>query len=217
MEAPPLEPIVPLQPIAPPPPTPQETIDVLGNQDLMALVTGQFSQAESRRLQRVSTQVRDAVQGARQQELNALATDPRVQQLALRVRSHLQKPVVRTGVYWDTAPLLAPPTTDVERVVDTIAQGDLLRVPDQTRRDVLLDFRHAAMSSDNPRATSRPLLLDRLGRPIERGREFEGVPDSVQGPVDIRRPDHEQFVQGTAPPPIDERPDRKRDYLVPGR
>ena len=72
MEAPPLEPIVPLQPIAPPPPTPQETIDVLGNQDLMALVTGKFSQAESRRLQRVSTQVRDAVQGARQQELGGI-------------------------------------------------------------------------------------------------------------------------------------------------
>ena len=114
MEGPTTEPIVPLQPIAPPPPTPQETIDVLGNRDLLALVTGQFSQAESRRLQRVSTQVRDAVQGARQQELNALATDPRMQQLALRVRSHLQKPVVKTGIYWDRAPPLAPPTTDLE-------------------------------------------------------------------------------------------------------
>jgi len=68
---------------------------------------------------------------------------------------------------------------------------------------------------DNPRATTRPSLIDRLGRPIERGREFEGVPDNVQGPVDVRRPDHEQFEQGTAPLPIDQRPDRKRDYLVP--
>ena len=79
----------------------------------------------------------------------------------------------------------------------------------------MLDFRHAAMSMDNPRATTRPSLIDRLGRPIERGREFEGVPDNVQGPVDVRRPDHEQFEQGTAPLPIDQRPDRKRDYLVP--
>ena len=102
-------------------------------------------------------------------------------------------------------------------VIDTFAQGALLRVPDDTRRDLLLDFRHAAISTDNPRATSRPRLIDRLGRPIERDRDFEGVPDSVQGPVDIRRPDHEQFVQGTAPPPIDERPERMRDYLVPGR
>ena len=140
-----------------------------------------------------------------------------MQQLALRVKSHLQKPVVRTGVYWDTTPLLAPPTTDVERAVDAFAQSELLTVPDDTRRDVLLDFRHAAMSTDNPRATSQPLLLDRLGRPIERGRDFEGVPDGVQGPVDTRRPDHEQFAQGAAPPPIDERPGRMRDYMVPGR
>lgn len=111
--------------------------------------------------------------------------------------------------------LLAPPTTDVERAADLLAQGDLIRVPDRARREVLLDFRHAAMSTDNPRATTRPRLVDRLGRPIERGREFEGVPDNVQGPVDVRRPDHEQFEQGTAPLPIDQRPDRKRDYLVP--
>ena len=120
-------------------------------------------------------------------------------------------------LYWDTTPLLSPPTTDVEWAVDAFAQSELLTVPDDTRRDVLLDFRHAAMSTDNPRATSQPLLLDRLGRPIERGRDFEGVPDGVQGPVDIRRPDHEQFVQGAAPPPIDERPGRMRDYMVPGR
>ena len=73
----------------------------------------------------------------------------------------------------------------------------------------------AKTEKKDPRATTRPRLVDRLGRPIERGREFEGVPDNIQGPVDVRRPDHEQFEQGTAPLPIDQRPDRKRDYLVP--
>ena len=211
MEGPTAEPIVPLQPIAPPPPTPQETIDVLGNQDLMSLVIGQFSHAESQRLQRVSTQVRDAVQGARQQELNVLATDPRVQQLALRVRSHLQKPVVRTGMYWDRTPLLGPPTTDLEVVLDEGAKAYCC-TPDAERRETLLNIRHAVLSNDNPRASKRPQLVDRLGRQIERGRKFEGVPDNVQGPVDLRRPDHEQFEQGTVPVPISERPDRRRDY-----
>ena len=145
-----------------------------------------------------------------------MATDPRVQQLALRVRSHLQKPVVRTGMYWDRAPLLAPPTTDLEVAVDEGARA-FCCASDTDRRESLLTIRHAAMSNDNPRASKRPQLVDRLGRQIERGREFEGVPDNIQGPVDVRRPDHEQFEQGTAPLPIDQRPDRKRDYLVPGR
>ena len=77
-----------------------------------------------------------------------------------------------------------------------------------------LFMRHAALSNDNPRASKRPQLVDRLGRQIERGRAFEGVPDSVQGPVDLRRADHEQ---GTAPTPIGERPDRRRDYPGVGR
>ena len=34
----------------------------------------------------------------------------------------------------------------------------------------------------------------------------------VQGPVDVRRPDHEQFEQGVQPPPVGQRPDRRRAY-----
>eukprot|EP01047_Picozoa_sp_COSAG01_P078296 COSAG01_NODE_14416_length_1456_cov_1.633014_3_plen_40_part_01 len=39
----------------------------------------------------------DAVRTANERRLQDIGGDPRVQQLALRVRSHLQKPVVRTG------------------------------------------------------------------------------------------------------------------------
>eukprot|EP01046_Picozoa_sp_COSAG06_P087998 COSAG06_NODE_34450_length_474_cov_0.949333_1_plen_119_part_10 len=119
MDAPSLQPIVPLQPIAPPPPTPEETIRVLSDPGLLANIAGTLGTAETRRLELVSTQVRQASEGAQQLRLHELGQDPRVQQLALRVKSHLQKPVVRTGIHWDATPLLARPTTDVERVIDT--------------------------------------------------------------------------------------------------
>ena len=90
--------------------------------------------------------------------------------------------------------------------------GDVADVSARQRRHTLLDLRHAALSADNPRATTQPNLVDRLGRSIERGRSFEGVPDDVQGPVDVRRPDHEQFEQGVQPPPVGQRPDRRRAY-----
>jgi len=66
--------------------------------------------------------------------------------------------------------------------------------------------------AEQTRDQLRPNLVDRLGRSIERGRSFEGVPDDVQGPVDVRRPDHEQFEQGVQPPPVGQRPDRRRAY-----
>ena len=105
----------------------------------------------------------------------------------------------------------APPTTDVEVAGDMFGKY-MTDTPAQRRREVLLDWRHASMSTDNPRATTQPNLLDRLGRPIERGRSFEGVPDAVQGPVDVRRPDHDQFEQGVEPLPIGQRPDRRHVY-----
>ena len=92
--------------------------------------------------------------------------------MALRVRSHLQKPVVRTGVFWEQTALLAPPTTDTEVIIDR--STGIADVSARQRRHTLLDLRHAALSADNPRATTQPNLVDRLGRSIERGRSFDG-------------------------------------------
>jgi hypothetical protein len=203
-------PITPLPPITPPPPTAEETIQVLGDADIMKVIAGTLTTRETARLAQTNQEIRQAVKTANQQRLQDIGDDPRVQQMALRVRSHLQKPVVRTGVFWDQTTPLAPPTSDVEVLIDR-ASG-IADVSAHQRRQTLLDLRHATLSSDNPRATTQPNLVDRLGRPIERGRSFEGVPDAVQGPVDVRRPDHEQFQQGVEPPPVGQRPDRRRAY-----
>ena len=203
-------PITPLPPIAPPAPTAQETIDVLGDADIMQVITGTLTSRETARLAQTNQEIRQAVATANERRLQDIGDDPRVQQMALRVRSHLQKPVVRTGVFWEQTALLAPPTTDTEVIIDR--STGIADVSARQRRHTLLDLRHAALSADNPRATTQPNLVDRLGRSIERGRSFEGVPDDVQGPVDVRRPDHEQFEQGVEPPPVGQRPDRRRAY-----
>lgn len=202
--------ITPLPPIAPPSPTAQETIKILGDADMMQVIAGTLTTRETARLAQTNREIRQAVSTTNQRRLQDIGDDPRVQQMALRVRSHLQKPVVRTGVFWDQTTPLAPPTSDVEVVLDRV--GDMVEVPADERRQTLLDRRHAALSADNPRATTQPNLVDRLGRPIERGRSFEGVPDAVQGPVDVRRQDHEQFEQGVEPLPIGQRPGRRRTY-----
>ena len=36
--------------------------------------------------------------------------------------------------------------------------------------------------------------------------------DNVQGPVDMQRPDREQFEQGAQPLPVGQRPGRRRVY-----
>ena len=172
MEAPPVDqPIVPLQPVDPPV-TPQETIQVLGNADILARITGRLPLRERQRLERVSRDVQHAVQevGARrEQRLHELTADPRMQQLTLHARGHLQAPFVRSGFLpgIDYAPALAGARTDVELVAETL--GDYAGVtPEQRRRD-MLDGRWMALHTDEPGA-ARPHLVDRMGRAIDRGR-----------------------------------------------
>ena len=172
MEAPPVDrPIVPLQPVDPPV-TPQETIQVLGNADILARITGRLPLRERQRLERVSRDVQHAVQevGARrEQRLHELTADPRMQQLTLHARGHLQAPFVRSGFLpgMDYAPALAGARTDVELVAETL--GDYAGVTTEQRRRDMLDGRWMALYADDPGA-ARPHLVDRMGRPIDRGR-----------------------------------------------
>ena len=139
MEAPPVDrPIVPMQPVDQPV-TPQETVEVLGNPDILARISGRLPLREQQRLERVSRDVQQAVQevGARRvQRLHEVTADPRMQQLALHARGHLQAPFVRSGFVpgLDYAPALAGAQTDVELVTDTL--GNYAGVtPEQRRRD----------------------------------------------------------------------------------
>ena len=172
MEAPPVNrPIVPLQPVDPPV-TPQETVQVLGNPDILARITGRLPLREQQRLERVSRDVQQAVQevGARrEQRLHELTADPRMQQLTLHARGHLQAPFVRSGFVpgLDYAPALAGAQTDIELVTETI--GDFAGVTTEQRRRDMLDRRWMALHTDEPGA-ARPHLVDRMGRPIDRGR-----------------------------------------------
>ena len=172
MEAPPVDrPIVPMRPVDPPV-TPQETVQVLGNPDILAQISGRLSLREQQRLERVSRDVQQAVQevGARrEQRLHELTANPRMQQLTLHARSFLQAPFVRSGFLpgLDYAPALAGAQTDVELVAETL--GEFAGVtPEQRRRD-MLDGRWMALHTDEPGA-ARPHLVDRMGRPIDRGR-----------------------------------------------
>jgi hypothetical protein len=203
-------PIMPLPPIAPPPPTAQETIEVLGDADIVERIAtaGNLSLSETERLARVSREVGTAARTANGREMARLGADPRVQQVAHFVRERMRQPLVRSGLIpgIDYATLLGPAHTDVERL--TQAVGTAADVPaDQLRAD-LLDRRWLALRTDDPRAT-RPHLIDRLGRPIMRDRAIEGVPDDVQGPIDYRREPFAQFP-GAAPPV---RPLRDRRFV----
>ena len=169
MEAPPVD--RPMQPVDQPV-TPQETVEVLGDPDILARISGRLPLREQQRLERVSRDVQQAVQevGARrEQRLHELTADPRMQQLALHARGHLQAPFVRSGFIpgMDYAPALAGAETDVELVTETL--GNYAGVtPEQRRRD-MLDGRWMALHTDEPGA-ARPHLVDRMGRPIDRGR-----------------------------------------------
>lgn len=189
-------PIIPLPTIAPPPPTPQETIAVLGNADIMDHIAGSLPLGEMKRLTEVSRDLQTAANATNQRRLDTLASDPRVQQLALRVRSHLQSPMIRSGFIpgADYGTALGGPHTDIERVTDAVHR--FVDVPDAQRRSDMLDWRWTALYTDDLRAT-RPHLVDRMGRPIERGRIVDGVPDGLQGPVEIDRPVAEQFATVT--------------------
>ena len=192
MEAPPVDrPIIPLQPV-PPPVTPEETLQVLGNPDILARISGRLPLREQQRLERVSRDVQQAVQevGARrEQRLHELTADPRMQQLTLHARGHLQAPFIRSGFIpgLDYAPALAGPQTDVELVAETL--GDYADVtPEQRRRD-LLDRRWMALYTDEPGAT-RPHLVDRMGRPIDRGRPDRPAPGMAR-----RRTPHTPYTE----------------------
>ena len=76
--------------------------NIVSDPGLLATIAGTLSTTETRRLESVSKQVRQAKEGAQELRLHELGQDPRVQQLALRVKSHLQKPVVRTCVFYET-------------------------------------------------------------------------------------------------------------------
>ena len=103
------------------------------------------------------------------QRLHELTADPRMQQLALHARGHLQAPFVRSGFIpgMDYVPALAGPQTDVELVAETL--GNFAGVTPEQRRQDILDGRWTALHTDEPGA-ARPHLVDRMGRPIDRGR-----------------------------------------------
>ena len=136
--------------------------DVLGDADIMQVITGTLTSRETARLAQTNQEIRQAVATANERRLQDIGDDPRVQQMALRVRSHLQKPVVRTGVFWEQTALLAPPTTDTEVIIDR--STGIADVSARQRRHTLLDLRHAALSADNPRATTQPNLVDSVER-----------------------------------------------------
>ena len=192
MEAPPVDqPIVPLQPVDPPV-TPQETIQVLGNADILARITGRLPLREQQRLERVSRDVQQAVQevGARrEQRLHELTADPRMQQLTLHARGHLQAPFIRSGFIpgLDYVPALAGAETDVERATETL--GEFAGVPPEQRRRDLLDRRWMALHTDEPGA-ARPHLVDRMGRPIDRGRPDQPAPGMAR-----RRVPHTPYAE----------------------
>ena len=99
MDAPPVEPIVPLAPVDPPV-TPQQVLAVLGEPSILENIAGKLPLRDQRRLERVSSTVRQAAQevGERRRErLEALTTDPRTQQLTRLVQGHLRQPMVRSG------------------------------------------------------------------------------------------------------------------------
>ena len=135
--------------------------------------------------------------------MHALTADPRMQQLTLHARGHLQAPFVRSGFIpgLDYAPALAGAETDVELVTETL--GDFAGVtPEQRRRD-MLDGRWMALHTDEPGA-ARPHLVDRMGRPIDRGR-----PDQPALGMARRRVPHTPYaelarrgVQVVANPPV---------------
>ena len=85
-------PIMPLPPIAPPPPTAEETIDVLGDADIVERIAaaGNLSLSETERLARVSQEVGTAARTANEREMARLGADPRVQQVAHFVRERMR-------------------------------------------------------------------------------------------------------------------------------
>ena len=180
MDPPPVEPIVPLAPISPAI-TPQETLEVFGNEDLMRQIAGSLSRAETTRLERTSRQIREAVRTTNQERLAELTNDPRVQQVAVFLRNRYRQPLVRSGMIpgYDLAPALAGPTADTERLVTTI--GNFGEVPTEEQRRAMLDFRWTALRYDDPTAT-RPNLVDRLGNPINRGRPTITPQDDADRP-----------------------------------
>ena len=114
--------------------------------------------------------------GARRQvRLDALAADPRMQQLAGRVHGRLQRPYIRSGIIpmLDYTPAMGGPASDVERVLETV--GNIAGVTPEERRSNLLDLGWTALYSDEPSAT-RPHLVNQLGQPIERGRHHDAEP-----------------------------------------
>ena len=197
MDPPPVEPIVPLAPISPAI-TPQETLEVLGNEDLMRQIAGSLSRAETTRLERTSRQIREAVRTTNQERLAELTNDPRVQQAAVFLRNRYQQPIVRSGIIpgYDLAPALAGPTADTERLVTSL--GNFAEVPTEEQRRAMLDFRWTALRYDDPTA-SRPNLVDRLGNPIDRGRS------TVTPQDDADRPDVQRRVPDT---PLEQLADR---------
>ena len=184
MEPPPVEPIVPLAPISPPI-TPQETLEVLGNEDLMRQIASTLSRAETTRLERTSKKIREAVRTTNQERLAELTNDPRIQQAAVFLRNRYRQPLVRSGIIpgYDLTPALAGPTADTERLATTL--GDFAEVPTEEQRSGILDLRWTALRYDDPTATS-PHLVDRLGHAIDRGRPTVTRPDDADRP-DVRR------------------------------
>jgi hypothetical protein len=185
------QPIVPLQPVDPPV-TPQETVQVLGNADILAQISGRLPLREQQCLERVSRDVQQAVQevGARrEQRVHELTAGPRMQHLTLYARSRLQAPFVRSGFVpgLDYAPALAGAQTDVEFVTETL--GDFAGVtPEQRRRD-MFDRRWMALHTDEAGA-ARPHLVDRMGCLIDTGRSDQPAPGMAR-----RRVPHTPYAQ----------------------
>ena len=71
-------PITPLPPIAPPAPTAQETIDVLGDADIMQVITGTLTSRETARLAQTNQEIRQAVATTNERRLQDIGDDPRV-------------------------------------------------------------------------------------------------------------------------------------------
>ena len=117
-------PIMSLPPIAPPPPTAQETIEVLGDADIVERIAAacNLSLSETERLARVSREVGTAARTANEREMARLGADPRVQQVAHFVRERMRQPLVRSGVIpgIDYATMLGPAHTDVERLTQVV-------------------------------------------------------------------------------------------------
>ena len=177
MEPPPVEPIVPLAPVDPPV-TPQEILAVLGEPSILENIAGKLPLRDQRRLERVSSTVQQAARevGERRRErLEAFTNDPRTQQLTRLVRGHLRQPMVRSGFIpgVDYAPAMQGPQTDAELLTEAL--GDFADVTPEDRWSGVLDRRWMAINT-NDDAARRPHLVDRLGRPIDRGRNDEVPP-----------------------------------------